>query len=420
MSRVLVGFAAIIAVPALVCLDTLIALARGWRPPSWHVLPAALAALVVLFPIAVVLPAIALALRRVANFYGRRAPHLALACVSVVLAALTANLLAHVEFDRWTSFHRRPPNGHLVFHSQPGLFPGVRSEAHYRTNALGMRGPEMPRDHRAYRILCIGGSATECVYLDDASTWPMLLMQSLNGSRNARPAWVGNVGISGYTSSEHLVFVTRSALMQQIDYAVFLVGFNDAGRVVIGAAETGPAPLWRRSALFLLATEAMRKRAERQLIDHIDAFGENIRLKRIRRQDAPKTGEVPDLSAPRQAYAARIEAIVKHCRERGVRPVMVAQPALYGHHLPPDVERRFWLGETTQGRFVEAGRLRDALDSFNATLIETCQRLGVDYLDLSDMCGRPEFFFDDCHFNEAGAKEVARRLTEYFERAGWS
>jgi lysophospholipase L1-like esterase len=407
------------AVPALLWLDTLIALARGWRPPSWHLLPAVLAAPAVLLTIAIVLPALALVLGHVAKFYDRRAPHLVLACLSVVTAVLTANLLANLEFDRWTSFHRRPPSGHLVFHSQPGLFPGVPSEAHYRTNSLGIRGPELPRDHRAYRILCVGGSATECVYLDDGSTWPVLLMQSLN-DRRARPAWVGNVGISGYTSSEHLVFVTHSALMKQIDCAVFLVGFNDAGRVVIGAAETGPAPLWRRSALFLLATEAMRKRAERTLIDHIDAFGENIRLKRIRRQAAPKTGDVPDLIGPRQAYAARIEEIVRRCREQGVRPVMVAQPALYGRQLAPDVERRFWLGETTEGRFVEAGRLRDALDSFNATLIDTCRRLGVDYVDLSDMCGRPEFFFDDCHFNEAGAKEVARRLSEYFERAGWS
>ena len=41
------------------------------------------------------------------------------------------------------------------------------------------------------------------------------------------------------------------------------------------------------------------------------------------------------------------------------------------------------------------------------------EELGVDYVDLSQMSGRPEFLYDDCHFNEEGAREVSKRVADY-------
>jgi hypothetical protein len=42
----------------------------------------------------------------------------------------------------------------------------------------------------------------------------------------------------------------------------------------------------------------------------------------------------------------------------------------------------------------------------------------VEYVDLRDMSGDPRWFYDDCHFNEAGAAEVARRLADHLARTG--
>ena len=35
------------------------------------------------------------------------------------------------------------------------------------------------------------------------------------------------------------------------------------------------------------------------------------------------------------------------------------------------------------------------------------------------MSGNPEYFFDDCHFSEAGAREVSRVVGERLSQLGW-
>jgi hypothetical protein len=40
--------------------------------------------------------------------------------------------------------------------------------------------------------------------------------------------------------------------------------------------------------------------------------------------------------------------------------------------------------------------------------------MDAEFIDLSAMNGTPEFFYDDCHFNEAGAREVSRRVADWF------
>src|SRR5229473_1430202 len=134
-----VGLLATIAAPAVLWLQTLAALARGWQPPSWHLLPRVFLVPILLLGVATVGPCAAFLWRGGREFYRRNASHLALAFVVLVASTLTAEIMANLTFDRWTAYHRRPPNVDVVFHSRPELFPGMRGDAHYRTNSLGIR-----------------------------------------------------------------------------------------------------------------------------------------------------------------------------------------------------------------------------------------------------------------------------------------
>ncbi len=37
----------------------------------------------------------------------------------------------------------------------------------------------------------------------------------------------------------------------------------------------------------------------------------------------------------------------------------------------------------------------------------------VEFVDLSSLNGQPQYFCDDCHFTEAGAREVARIVADW-------
>src|SRR5262249_1685256 len=75
-------------------------------------------------------------------------------------------------------------------------------------------------------ILAVGGSTTECLYLDQEEAWPRMLERQLNGL--GKQTWIGNVGKSGLRTREHVVQV--EILLDQhprLDTVLMLVGQND-------------------------------------------------------------------------------------------------------------------------------------------------------------------------------------------------
>lgn len=96
-----------------------------------------------------------------------------------------------------------PPNIHRVFNLDPRVLPGVEGETNFIVNSEGIRGDEfIPQDD--YRILAIGGSTTEDLYLDQTEAWPQVLQSQLNDD-NIRRVWVGNVGKSGRNTRENVL-----------------------------------------------------------------------------------------------------------------------------------------------------------------------------------------------------------------------
>jgi hypothetical protein len=62
--------------------------------------------------------------------------------------------------------------------------------------------------------------------LDDSEEWTHLLMQEINNSQPHR-VWVGNFGIVGKTSVDHLMLLQSLPASIQTDMAVILMGVNE-------------------------------------------------------------------------------------------------------------------------------------------------------------------------------------------------
>src|SRR5277367_5478933 len=71
-------------------------------------------------------------------------------------------------------------------------------------NKLGFRGPEMPENFKNYlSIITVGGSTTECKFLNDDKTWPYLTGKILeNYFRNI---WLNNAGLDGHSTYGHQI-----------------------------------------------------------------------------------------------------------------------------------------------------------------------------------------------------------------------
>lgn len=301
----------------------------------------------------------------------------------------------------------------------------------------------MPAREKAYRILCLGGSTTECLYLDEPETWVHLLGEGLRvrGVRDrdggivngGREVWVGNAGLSGCFSEHHLGFVREADLMGQVDCLVLLAGVNDlvvpirrkneseAERVMRRQAEAADAarraeqiaarPWLARLELSRRLSQAISRIWGTNNIMEEDISGELYFARREKRQRAVKVDQLPDLSMSREQYRRNLHEIARMCRERQVRLVMLTQPVLWREQTAEEEEHLLWFGWLPDGTYLTARRLREGMDEFNRVMTEVCSSESIECVDLSPMSGRVEFFYDDCHFTEAGARDVARRVT---------
>src|SRR5262249_23625744 len=119
------------------------------------------------------------------------------------------------------------PGLELELHPRPAIMPGVAGPTRVRIDSLGLRGDEPPSGE-AVHVLCVGGSTTECLYLDQDETWPALLQARLSA---VRPTWVANAGRSGHSTREHVVHVEELLeCSTHFDVVVLMAGVNDLGK----------------------------------------------------------------------------------------------------------------------------------------------------------------------------------------------
>lgn len=170
-----------------------------------------------------------------------------LAAATLLLTVGTA-LCEHCGL-RATSISRSRPTSTKPSIRRPETMPGVEGVAHFVVNEDGIRGPSFGSDSGEYRLLAIGGSTTECAYLDEPETRVHLVGKYLDRTADGRKVWVGNVGRSGLTlsGSRRRSQVPASHLLPQyprIDTVLTIVGINDLTvRLMRGDDYRAPDPI---------------------------------------------------------------------------------------------------------------------------------------------------------------------------------
>lgn len=329
-----------------------------------------------------------------------------------------------------------PARMHMVFRPRPEAMQGVEGSSRFITNAFGVRGDELAENQR-YRILTVGGSTTECLYLDQSEAWPAVLEQRLNTLGWGR-VWVGNVGSTGKHTRDHVLhlkyFVPR---LPGIDAVILLVGVNDVmlrlrdpayqpmtWGPATEAAQMGHAfyfspyrtSAWsyQQTALWRILRQLKYVYIRRHAV--LDGAGQFYVTRRLKRQRAVNTiSTLPDLTTALAEYRQNLHQIIDTARAQSIRPIFLTQPLLWKAGLTPEEERLLWgLEMPGTGAYYTVDVLAEAMQRYNDTLLEVCRARHVECIDLArqlPLNGR--IFFDDMHFTEVGARQVAASIFEY-------
>ena len=127
-----------------------------------------------------------------------------------------------------TQFNCLQPSRVLDVEFRPNC-TGSTHDTPIRTNALGLRGPDV-RDDDSIRILTIGDSCTWGWRVPQGESYPAQLQQLLDQDYGPGRYQVLNAGIPGSTSYHGLVYLRERGLALRPAIVIAAYGFNDMTR----------------------------------------------------------------------------------------------------------------------------------------------------------------------------------------------
>ncbi len=333
------------------------------------------------------------------------------------------------------------PNTQVLLHPAPDVLPGITYQvSRFTTGPDGMRARAREGTDRL-RILAVGGSTTEELYIDDPDTWPAIIERRLSGAATGR-VWVGNTGKSGLDASDNIVLMKTLGREVRPEITVVLVGWNDMAHSLLGVLDgvdwdkgmhqfdsarswpivdggwpgiAGLRTYW--SALGIL-------RLVRQWLPGFQAEFVNVNdarsyfTPRAQRERAPKTDVLPTrLQGDIARYELRLHQLALATREAGSRLVLLTQPSVYRDGAPSGDTLAFtggggWIPGSAA--FYSAGAIAKMIAAYNEATLRVCLDEQLACLDLAAKIAPDlQHFFDDVHLNTQGSREVGAIVADF-------
>lgn len=322
-----------------------------------------------------------------------------------------------------------PPNSHFLTEPEEGL-RGVSPHNLFTTNNMGFRGDYLttPKPKDEFRVFIVGGSTTECFYLDDAKALSRALQDRLGGL--AAPnitIKVYGAGKSGDASDDHVSMIVHRIVHLEPDLIVLFAGVNDLTRSIYDYDYLHYPRTQKNdtSTLFRwLATQYQIPRRlyylERRFFPTEKQIREAVTLKsgiknKIRLGDsAPISADRP--KADTRAYANNLRTIIGAGKANSVQLVFMTQPSTWNSSVDPETKEWHAMLYRNGVKYRE-DFMDQALESFNDQMRTLAKEHSIPLYDLAGAIPKSlEFFYDDVHLNERGAFVTATNLADIIGR----
>jgi lysophospholipase L1-like esterase len=323
----------------------------------------------------------------------------------------------------------------VEFKSDGKVMPGVTGSTQFTINAFGFRSPRLqsidkPSDMR--RIFCIGGSTTECNYIDDQDVWTEQLNQRLQERMPSDVIIdVINAGRAGHSTREHITMLAQRVIPFDPDLVIVMAGINDM--IVQMAPDYSPCREDRRSRYTLFAGEVLkikylicsvsqimrrvalirRGSGRRDVLGNFvqDLEGKWHKRWRARLTQMPIERLTDPNCFPRPEFEQNLQSLIGICRTNEIPILLLTQPAIYRSDLDEYEKSLLWF--TPGGRHYSSGDMALLLNRYNECTRKVADKLDAPLVDLAVQLPRDTtVFYDDCHFNVSGCAAVAKIIAE--------
>ncbi|MEJ2672638.1 MAG: SGNH/GDSL hydrolase family protein [Deltaproteobacteria bacterium] len=289
-----------------------------------------------------------------------------------------------------------------------------------RIDRQGFIMPSKIHPHPDLTIVFLGGSTTECVYVDENLRFPYLTGRLLEQQTHLKVN-AYNAGRSGNNTLHSLNVLMNKVVNLKPDIVVMMHNINDLAILMYEKTywnnNPSRSPLIEKKPNFKTVGKDLEQtfhlvrdltfpylaRAVKGVFQSVhqtngDEF-QAVRGKKIHIDQKLLVRE----------FTLNLQTFINICRARGIIPVLMTQPSRLTDHPDPLIKKMMHNLEVGQG--ITYAEFKGAFDRLNQTIREVGAQNGVLVIDLAQEIPPVKAnICDVAHFNDQGSKLVAAEI----------
>jgi lysophospholipase L1-like esterase len=292
-----------------------------------------------------------------------------------------------------------------------------------RVDRQGFIMPSKIHDHPDLTITFLGGSTTECTYVDENLRFPYLAGRLLEEQTHLRVN-AYNAGRSGNNTLHCLNILLNKVVNLKPDVVVLMENINDLAILMYEKTywNTNPSrsPIQEKLPAFKTVGQDLRQmfysirdltfpnlaRATKGIF-HSDRKGKGDEFKQVR---GKKITIDQDLLV--REFTLNLQTFINICRARGITPVLMTQASRLTEAPDPLIKKMMHSLEVSQG--ITYTEFKSAFDRLNQTIREVGAKNQVLVIDLAQIIPAiKENICDVAHFNDQGSRLVASQIAAH-------
>lgn len=289
-----------------------------------------------------------------------------------------------------------------------------------RTDGNGLIMPSAIHAQPDAKIVFLGGSTTECIWVSETNRFPFLIGRRLEAATGLRVNSY-NAGKGGNNSLHSLDILLNEILPLRPDAVVFMENINDLNILLFTGSYWNDRPT--RSPLETIKIEREPAPGLRTLVSNAAGsvapyFYAAIKTRPVR--DLAEADEWRDLRGKKLVFnadeilaqfSASLRMFISICRHRGVTPVLMTQQNRFTRPPDPFVERTMKKFEADFG--IAYGPYLSLYAAMNETIRAAARDDKILLIDLDAAIPKSrEFIYDTVHFNDAGSQLAAQIIAQ--------
>ena len=289
-----------------------------------------------------------------------------------------------------------------------------------RVDRQGFIMPSKIHDHPDLTLAFLGGSTTECTYVDEDQRFPYLVGRLLERDTRLKVNSY-NAGRSGNNTLHCLNILLNKVVSLKPDIVVLMENINDLAILMYEKTywNTNPSrsPIQERLPTFKTVGQDLRQTF--YLVRDLTFPNLSREMKKIFAFAGKSKGDefhgvrgqkiTIDQDLLVREFSLNLQTFINICRARGITPVLMTQASRLTENPDPLIKKMMGSLEASQG--ITYADFKGAFDRLNQAIRDVGAKNQVLVIDLArEIPPVKENICDVAHFNDRGSRLVAARI----------